>query len=98
MSLRNAAEHGSTGNQNPADGDGVTVTIGDLPDGFSVADDGPGIPPDERDRVFDAGYSSGREGTGFGLAIVAEVAAAHGWSVTVTESETGGARVELTGG
>jgi signal transduction histidine kinase/PAS domain-containing protein len=90
--FRNAVEHGST-----ADDDPVTVTVGDLPDGFSVADDGPGISPDDRDRVFDAGYTTDRDGTGFGLAIVAEVAAAHGWSVRATESESGGTRIEVTG-
>jgi len=37
--LRNAVEHG---------GENVTVTVGNLPDGFYVADDGPGIPPDRQ--------------------------------------------------
>jgi signal transduction histidine kinase len=43
------------------------------------------------------GYSTAETGTGFGLAIVAEIAAAHGWSVEVTESASGGARFEITG-
>ncbi|MEF8839371.1 MAG: PAS domain-containing protein, partial [Haloarculaceae archaeon] len=49
--IRNAVEHG---------GDDVTVTIGPLEDdeGFYVGDDGPGIPPSERDSVFEAGYST----------------------------------------
>jgi len=78
---------------------GVTVTVGDLDDGsgFYVADDGPGIPEDERDAVFEAGYSTASDGTGFGLAIVAEIAAVHGWDVSVTDSESGGARFEFTG-
>jgi PAS domain S-box-containing protein len=79
--------------------DGVTVTVGDLDDrnGFYVADDGPGIPEVERDVVFDPGYSTASDGTGFGLAIVADIAAVHGWEVDVTESESGGARVEIAG-
>ncbi|MEF8973382.1 MAG: PAS domain S-box protein [Haloarcula sp.] len=79
--------------------DEVTVTVGDVDDasGFYVADDGPGIPEDERDAVFDAGYSTASEGTGFGLAIVTDIAAVHGWDVSVTDSESGGARFEITG-
>jgi len=65
--------------------------------GFYVADDGPGIPEDERSDVFDAGYSTAENGTGFGLSIVKEVALAHGWDITVTRSRDGGARFEITG-
>ena len=67
------------------------------PVGFYLEDDGPGIPPADRDAVFEWGYSSTPEGTGFGLAIVREVAEAHGWSVSATESDAGGARFEVTG-
>jgi len=90
-----AVEHGPTG-EGTAD-DGVTVTVGDLSNGFYVADDGPGIPPDERDDVFEAGYSTARDGTGFGLRIVERVAEAHGWTVYLTESDDGGARFEIRG-
>ena len=86
--IRNAVEHGS--------GD-VTVTVGALDTGFYVADDGPGIPADERESVFDTGYSTAADGTGFGLSIVRQIADAHGWTITLTESETGGARFEITG-
>jgi signal transduction histidine kinase len=98
-----SVEHGSTGSRPQADdavehGDpDVTVTVGDMDGGFYVADDGPGIPADERDRVFEEGYSSENDGTGFGLAIVRQVADAHGWTVAVTESADGGARFEFTG-
>lgn len=86
--FRNAVEHG---------GDGVTVRVGTLPDddGFYVEDDGPGIPPDERDEILEWGYSTQSTGTGFGLGIVTAVADAHGWSLTVTEGDAGGARFEL---
>jgi PAS domain S-box-containing protein len=106
-----AVEHGSTDGRTGADGedadcdtadetdsdDGVTVTVGGLPDGFFVADDGPGIPPEDRERVFETGYSTSAEGTGFGLRIVREVAQAHDWDVSVTESDGGGARFEIRG-
>jgi signal transduction histidine kinase len=86
--LDNAVTHG---------GDGVTVTVGETADGFYVADDGPGVPDSEREAVFDRGYSTTDGGTGFGLRIVQQVAEAHGWTVSLTESEAGGARFEVTG-
>jgi PAS domain S-box-containing protein len=85
---RNAVEHG---------GDDVIVSVGAIDDGFYVADSGPGIPESNREDVFDAGYSTNEDGTGFGLRIVQQIAEAHGWGVTVTESEDGGARFEITG-
>ncbi|MFB6082613.1 MAG: histidine kinase N-terminal 7TM domain-containing protein [Halorientalis sp.] len=90
-----AAEHGSTSPQSQAPE--VTVTVGDLPNGFFVEDDGPGIPEDERDAVLEQGYTTAEDGTGFGLAIIRTIVEAHGWEITVTESETGGARFEITG-
>ncbi|SDY83914.1 PAS domain S-box protein [Halopenitus persicus] len=86
--IRNAVEHG---------GPDVTVTVGGLEDGFSVEDDGPGIPDDVAEAVFEAGYSTNAEGTGFGLSIVQRIVEAHGWEIRVTESEAGGARFEITG-
>jgi signal transduction histidine kinase len=101
--FRNAVEHGSTGPDSQArqdaveqGGDDVAVRVGDLGDGgFFVADDGLGIPPDERDAVLDSGYTNSEAGTGYGLAIVDEIAAAHDWSLSVTESREGGARFEF---
>jgi PAS domain S-box-containing protein len=76
--------------------DGVHVRVRPLPTGFAVEDDGPGIPESEREEVFDYGYSTADEGTGFGLNIVDEIARAHGWKVSLTESADGGARFEFT--
>ena len=86
--LRNAVIHG---------GDDVTITVGRLDDdrGFFVADDGPGIEADHRDQVFEHGYTSIQDGTGFGLSIVERIARAHGWDVEVCESQAGGARFEV---
>jgi len=97
-----AVDHSSTSSRLEADNavdhadEAVTVTVGDLPEGFYVADDGPGIPIDRRDDVFDAGYSTAEEGNGFGLRIVEQVVDAHEWTVRVTDSATGGARFEVT--
>jgi len=88
--FQNAIEHG---------GSDVSVEVGRLAAsaGFYVADDGPGIPTEKRERVFEAGHSTRTGGTGFGLTIVQEVVEAHGWSVRVTDSESGGARFEFAG-
>ena len=83
---RNAVEHG---------GETVTVRVGTTEDGFYVADDGPGIPAEDRESVFDRGFTTSDDGTGYGLAIVAEIADAHGWRVSVGASEAGGARVDV---
>ncbi|MFD1596233.1 sensor histidine kinase [Haloplanus litoreus] len=74
---------------------GVNITVGTLEDGFYVADDGPGIPPEEQQRVFDPGYSTRDDGTGLGLAIVDRVVAAHGWELTLTTATNGGAQFEI---
>jgi len=84
--FRNARAHG---------GDDVTVRVGSFSDGFYVADDGPGIPPSEREKVFETGYSTAEDGTGFGLAIVEQIVDAHGWSIRAEESENGGARFTI---
>jgi len=94
--VRNAVDHAA---------DDVTVLVDDLPAGegsaeyrgFYVADDGPGIDRERRDEVFERGHTTRDDGTGFGLAIVAEIADAHDWTIDVTESERGGARFEITG-
>jgi signal transduction histidine kinase len=65
--------------------------------GFFIEDDGDGIPPDERDTVFDYGYTTSDEGTGFGLSIVTDVIAAHDWDIRIAESDEGGARFEISG-
>ncbi|PSQ30058.1 hypothetical protein BRD09_05685 [Halobacteriales archaeon SW_10_68_16] len=62
-----------------------------------VEDDGLGIPPEDRDRVFESGYSTSPEGTGFGLSIVRRIAEAHDWNLTLVAGSDGGARFEFTG-
>lgn len=96
-----AVEHGSTGNRTKSDDavehgrSGVTITVGDLDDGFYVEDDGPGIDEVERDKVFETGYTSATEGTGFGLRIVEQIVEAHDWEIRLTEGSDGGARFEI---
>jgi len=79
--FRNAVEHA---------GPDVTVRVGTTEAGFYVADDGPGIPESDRERVFDRGYTTTDDGTGLGLDIVQRIADGHGWTVSVAASEHGG--------
>jgi signal transduction histidine kinase len=66
--------------------------------GFEVADDGPGIPPEVRDRIFTPFFSLRKGGTGLGLALVQRFVQGNGGTVTL-ENATRGAtfRVELPG-
>lgn len=97
--FRNAMEHA---------GPDVTITVGPIDpvptatrtanenvNGFYIADDGSGIPADHQEQVFDSGFTTAEAGTGFGLAIVSQIAEAHGWEISVTESRKGGARFEI---
>jgi PAS domain S-box-containing protein len=104
--FRNAVEHGPTGNRtesgDPGDAPDVVVSVGALtgddgvPQGFYVEDDGVGVPAEERDQVFEAGYSMDA-GTGFGLRIVRDIVEAHGWTIDLTDAADGGARFEIRG-
>lgn len=100
--FRNSLEHGSAGRrtsgEDPHEDDAsLTVRVGALEDGFYVADDGSGIPASDRDVAFESNYSSSEGGVGLGLTICREIAEAHGWGISITEGEDGGARIELTG-
>jgi len=97
--FRNAIEHGDPP---------VSVLVGTVdagggpPDeahgsGFFVEDDGPGIPDDKRTDVFEHGFTTSDEGTGFGLSIVDTIVEAHGWEIHLGETGGDGARFEITG-
>ena len=57
-----------------------------------VADDGPGIPPAEREKLFLPYYSTKRRGSGLGLAIVRRIIAEHGGSIEVDATTSPAAR------
>jgi PAS domain S-box-containing protein len=63
---------------------------------LSVSDDGPGIPPELRDRVFTPYFTTKDAGTGLGLAAVHQIITELGGETAVTNSPLGGARIEMT--
>lgn len=89
--FRNAIEHND---------ESLQITVSPLEDasGFAVTDDGVGIPPEDREQIFDHGFTTDRENTGFGLSIVEDIVDAHGWEIAVTDSAAGGARFEIRTG
>ena len=94
--VENAVKYGPKGGQVRlcAELDGTDMVI-------TVADQGPGIPPELRERVFEPFFrvdtASSRElgGTGLGLALVRAIAEVHGGSVWVEEHQAGGNRFVL---
>jgi len=60
-----------------------------------VADDGPGIPPAEREKLFLPYYSTKRRGSGLGLAIVRRIIAEHGGSIEVGDNAPRGTRFTI---
>ena len=85
--FRNAIEHV---------GRDVTVQVERIPNGVCVIDDGPGIAPEDRELVFQSGFTTDN-GTGLGLSIVQQIVEAHGWEINVYEANTSGSRFEITG-
>lgn len=79
--FRNAVDHG---------GPGVTIEVGSRTgeggDGVYIADDGPGVPPEVRESLFDPGFSTA-DSSGIGLAIVARIVDAHGWEIDVQNDD-----------
>ena len=80
--------------------DTVVVEVRQNADGptMSVTDNGPGVPPDQRDRIFEPFVrlsGSPRGGTGLGLAIVRRTVESHGGTVTCDPTANGGARFTL---
>ena len=84
----------------------VLITAATGPDGtiVEIADDGPGIPVSERERVFgrfvrlDASREQASGSAGLGLAIAREIASAHGATIVLTEAADGGTRAVVTMG
>ena len=64
---------------------------------IEVSDNGPGVPPEAREDVFRPYFTLYDRGTGLGLAVVRQIARAHGWEITCDATEAGGALFRITG-
>jgi PAS domain S-box-containing protein len=64
---------------------------------LTIADSGPGIAPDVKDKIFDPYFTTKPEGTGIGLSLSLRIVTDHGGSLTVADSDLGGAefRIEI---
>ncbi len=84
--VQNAIEHG-----------GRHVTVRVIGAAFEVEDDGPGIPPDERERVFEPFHRlrPRSTGSGLGLSLVQQVVERHGGQVSITDAAGGGTCVRV---
>lgn len=68
-------------------GDGVDIV---------VRDQGAGVPAADRERIFDAFYTTGHKGTGLGLSVVRHLAKENGWTISVADAPGGGAEFKLS--
>ena len=57
---------------------------------ITIADDGPGIPAEDREKIFEPFFSTKRKGTGLGLAIVNQIVESHGGEIRVEDRSAGG--------
>lgn len=78
--FKNAIKHG---------GEDVTITIGELTNGFYVKDDGEGISPKVENEIFEGGVTTEDDGTGYGLKIVSQIISAHNWNIDIDHSASG---------
>jgi two-component system, NtrC family, nitrogen regulation sensor histidine kinase NtrY len=62
---------------------------------MAVADNGPGIAPDQREKVFVPFFTTKRQGSGVGLTLARQIAVLHGGTVAISERQGGGATVSL---
>jgi signal transduction histidine kinase len=58
---------------------------------LEVRDDGPGVPPENRQEIFKPYFTTHQKGTGLGLAVVQQIVMAHGWEITCFDNEPRGA-------
>jgi len=63
---------------------------------LEVRDNGPGVPPERRVEIFKPYFTTQKQGTGLGLAVVQQIVMAHGWEIQCLPNEPRGARFRIT--
>jgi len=64
---------------------------------FEVRDNGPGVPASARENIFHPYYTTHKDGTGLGLALVRQIVLAHGWDIEYIPGQNSGARFRVSG-
>jgi signal transduction histidine kinase len=62
---------------------------------LAVSDNGPGIGPEQREKVFVPFFTTKRQGSGVGLTLVRQIAIVHGGSVGISDTDGGGTTVSI---
>jgi signal transduction histidine kinase len=94
--LRNALEATAAGDRPPRIVIQSEIDRAQKLSRLAVNDNGPGVPPEMRDRIFKPFFTSKRSGTGLGLALVQKIIVFHNGRVTVSGSPEGGASLQIT--
>jgi signal transduction histidine kinase len=63
---------------------------------LEIRDDGPGVPPEQRQEIFKPYFTTHQKGTGLGLAVVQQIVLAHGWEIQCLPNEPKGAVFRLS--
>jgi signal transduction histidine kinase len=63
---------------------------------LEIRDDGPGVPPEQRQEIFKPYFTTHQKGTGLGLAVVQQIVQAHGWEIECLANEPKGALFRIT--
>ncbi|SEH45788.1 PAS domain S-box-containing protein [Halopenitus malekzadehii] len=96
--VRIGALSGGDASADTSGDDGASVGAAPEPRGFFLEDSGPGIPPEDRDDVFEPGFTTKTDenGTGMGMASVEQIVDAHGWTITIDDAAVlDGVRFEI---
>jgi signal transduction histidine kinase len=62
---------------------------------LEIADNGPGVPPENRGNIFKPYFTTNAKGTGLGLAVVHQIVLAHGWDIACFDNAPKGARFQI---
>jgi two-component system sensor histidine kinase AtoS len=73
-----------------------TARLGGAEASIEIADNGPGVAPENRSEIFKPYFTTNEEGTGLGLAVVQQIVLAHGWEIECLPNPPHGANFRIT--